>query len=71
MIFAYLLDALADEMLPTGDWIFQRMKNKMGGVAPPRPKPIHGHQTLRVTPAMAAGVANHVWSLEETVNLLR
>jgi hypothetical protein len=22
-------------------------------------------QTLRVTPAMEAGVANHVWSLEE------
>ena len=28
------------------------------------------HQTLRVTPAMAAGVADHVWSLEEMVNLL-
>jgi IS1 family transposase len=28
------------------------------------------HQTLRVTPAMEAGVSNHVWSLEEIVNLI-
>jgi IS1 family transposase len=28
------------------------------------------HQTLRITPAMAAGVADHVWSLEEIVALL-
>lgn len=28
------------------------------------------HQTLRVTPAMAAGVANHVWSIEGIVGLL-
>ena len=28
------------------------------------------HQTLRVTPAMQAGVANHVWSIEEIVSLL-
>jgi cell fate regulator YaaT (PSP1 superfamily) len=28
------------------------------------------HQTLRVTPAMEAGVANHVWSLQEIVSLL-
>jgi hypothetical protein len=28
------------------------------------------HQTLRVTPAMEAGIADHVWSLEEVVNLL-
>jgi IS1 family transposase len=28
------------------------------------------HQTLRVTPAMEAGVANHVWSIEEIVGLL-
>jgi len=28
------------------------------------------HQTLRVTPAMAAGVADHVWSLAEVVALL-
>lgn len=27
------------------------------------------HKTLRVTPAMAAGVANHVWSLEEMAEL--
>jgi hypothetical protein len=28
------------------------------------------HQTLRVTPAMEAGIADHVWSLEELVELL-
>jgi hypothetical protein len=28
------------------------------------------HQTLRVTPAVEAGVANHVWSVEEIVGLL-
>lgn len=28
------------------------------------------HQTLRVTPAMAAGIADHVWSIEEIVGLL-
>ena len=28
------------------------------------------HQTLRVTPAMEAGIAGHVWSLEEVVGLL-
>jgi hypothetical protein len=28
------------------------------------------HQTLRVTPAMESGISDHVWSLEEIVNLL-
>ena len=28
------------------------------------------HQTLRVTPAMEAGVADHVWTLEELIGLL-
>ena len=28
------------------------------------------HQTLRVTPAMEAGIADHVWSLAEIVALL-
>jgi hypothetical protein len=28
------------------------------------------HQTLRVTPAMEAGLADHVWSIEEIVALL-
>jgi IS1 family transposase len=28
------------------------------------------HQTLRVTPAMEAGIADHIWSLEEVVSLL-
>ena len=29
------------------------------------------HQTLRVTPAMEAGISDHVWTLEEIVNLLK
>ena len=28
------------------------------------------HQTLRVTPAIEAGIADHVWSIEEIVALL-
>jgi hypothetical protein len=28
------------------------------------------HQTLRVTPAMEAGIANHAWSIEENAQLL-
>ncbi len=28
------------------------------------------HKTLRITPAMAAGIADHVWSIEEIVGLL-
>lgn len=28
------------------------------------------HQTLRVTPAMQAGLTDHVWTLEELVGLL-
>lgn len=28
------------------------------------------HQTLRVTPAMEAGIADHVWNIEEIVGLL-
>ena len=28
------------------------------------------HQTLRVTPAMEAGVSDHVWSLEKIAGLL-
>jgi hypothetical protein len=28
------------------------------------------HQTLRVTPAMEAGGADHVWTIEEIVGLL-
>ncbi len=27
------------------------------------------HQTLKITPAMAAGVTDHVWGLEEIANL--
>jgi hypothetical protein len=27
------------------------------------------HQTLRVTPAMEAGLADHVWTIEDLVNL--
>ena len=29
------------------------------------------HQTLRVTPAMEAGIADHVWAIEEIVALLQ
>jgi len=28
------------------------------------------HQTLRVTPAMEAGVSDHIWSIDEIVSLL-
>jgi hypothetical protein len=28
------------------------------------------HQTLRVTPAMESGIADHVWELEEVIELL-
>jgi hypothetical protein len=28
------------------------------------------HKTLRVTPAMEAGISNHVWSIEEIVGLI-
>ena len=28
------------------------------------------HQSLRITPAMEAGIADHVWSIEEVVALL-
>jgi hypothetical protein len=28
------------------------------------------HQTLRITPAMAAGVSDHLWDIEEIVGLL-
>jgi IS1 transposase len=28
------------------------------------------HQTLRITPAMAAGISNHVWSLQEIAALV-
>jgi len=28
------------------------------------------HQTLRITPAMEAGLTDHIWSLEELVSLL-
>jgi len=28
------------------------------------------HQTFHVTPAMEAGIADHIWSIEEIVGLL-
>jgi len=28
------------------------------------------HQTLHVTPALEAGVADHVWNIEELISLL-
>jgi len=29
------------------------------------------HQTLRITPAMAAGISDHIWSIEEIVGRLK
>ena len=29
------------------------------------------HQTLRVTPAMEVGLTDHLWTLEDLINLLR
>ena len=31
---------------------------------------VRRHQTLRVTPAMAAGATNKLWSLEDMIGLL-
>jgi len=31
---------------------------------------VRAHQALRVTPAMEAGISNHVWSPQEIVGLL-
>ncbi len=28
------------------------------------------HQTLRVTPAMEAGISDHIWSIEELVSIM-
>ena len=28
------------------------------------------HQTLRVTPAMEAGISNHIWTIRRLLNLL-
>lgn len=28
------------------------------------------HQTLRVTPAMEAGIADHAWAIEEIITLI-
>jgi len=28
------------------------------------------HKTLRVTPSMEAGITDHVWTLEKTINLI-
>jgi hypothetical protein len=29
------------------------------------------HQSLRITPAMAAGVANHVWDIRDLISLMK
>ena len=29
------------------------------------------HQTLRVTPAMEVGIADHIWTIEEMLNVGR
>jgi hypothetical protein len=31
---------------------------------------VRKHQTLKTTPAVAAGIADHVWSIEELVNFM-
>jgi hypothetical protein len=31
----------------------------------------HIHKTLRITPSMAAGISDHVWSYEEIVGLVK
>jgi hypothetical protein len=31
---------------------------------------MQSHQSLRVTPAMEAGISDHVWSIEELCGLL-
>ena len=36
---------------------------------PPSDATARRHKTLRVTPAMEAGISNHVWSLEEIAGL--
>jgi hypothetical protein len=29
------------------------------------------HQTLRVTPAMEAGITDHIWEIEEIISLIK
>lgn len=42
----------------------------MMGVMPCSPRVLGFAPALRVTPAMEAGLADHVWSVEELVGLL-
>ena len=58
------------------------VKKKLAAKSKPRPKDFSQialrvvervsriHQSLRVTPAMEAGITDHVWDIEEIVNLL-
>jgi hypothetical protein len=54
----------------------QRLFKEGGESRPQRRAALHApnycriHQTLRVTPAMQAGITDHVWELEELVALL-
>jgi hypothetical protein len=59
------------QIYPAHQWILKKAENHAAMVA------IHFmyynfgriHKTLRVTPAMQAGLADHVWSLEEIAEL--
>jgi len=54
--------------LVEGDSI--RATARMTGVWKPTILFARIHQTLRVTPAMEAGLADHVWTIEEILALL-
>jgi hypothetical protein len=57
---------------PADEWILERLENHAHMVAPHF---LHCnfariHKTLRITPAMATGLSDHLWSYEELVGLL-
>jgi hypothetical protein len=49
---------------------FDINRNHMGAGHIPHHRGCRIHRTLRVTPAMQAGLADHVWEIEELVALL-
>jgi hypothetical protein len=51
-------------------WMFKRMKKSRTKKSVVYCNFARVHQTLRVTPAMEAGISDHVWTLEEIVGLL-
>jgi hypothetical protein len=54
----------------TKSFQFDFVANSLARCEAAQPVGARIHQTLRVTPAMEAGIADHVWSLEEMVELL-